>query len=119
MPPWKWLRYPVKCLPIGSILILMMGGCASNSLSKKTAANILDVPHGKFCWVPKGSPVFDHKENCANTRAQPSIQICLNTLERTSHWYSPSDKFEGRFLQCMNNEGWDRSLIEGYIVTLG
>jgi hypothetical protein len=119
MQLWKRLWYSVKNLAIGSALILMVVGCASNGLCKKTAANILDIPHGKFCWVPKGSPVFGHKENCANARAKPSLQICLDTLERTSHWYSPSDEFEGRFLQCMKNEGWDRSLIEGYIVTLG
>jgi hypothetical protein len=103
----------------GAILTLAVAGCASLNPYPQAGAHMLEKPHGKFCWVPKGSPIFGHRENCANDQASPSLKKCLDKLERNSHWYSPSDEAEGNILQCMNDEGWGRSLIEGFIVTPG
>jgi len=97
-------------------LVSVNAGCASLNPYAVAGAHMLDPQHAKFCWVKKGSPIFGHTKNCENDQASASLKKCLDKLEQTSHWFSPSDEAEGKIMQCMNSEGWDRALIEGAIL---
>jgi hypothetical protein len=79
---------------------------------------MLELAHGKMCWVPYSSPleVKGKKIICADDRAKPIFDRCIDDLKRASHWYTPVEDVQLNIDLCMRAKGWSRVVSEGYMV---
>jgi hypothetical protein len=102
-----------------SALVVCAGGCGYLNPYNQIKPDMLKNPNGKLCWAPSNSPLTIPRDRCANEKAQPSLDRCVAKLERAWHWYTPVEDVDSNVIRCMQIEGWERAVYEGFIVILG
>jgi hypothetical protein len=118
-PKSIWLHQ--RFARLGSVLVItaLTVSCSYFNPYVQRGPHMLESPHAKLCWVPKGSLSPAHQGQCQSDPAYSSLRTCLDQLEQSSHWYTPIENVDTSIMRCMNGEGWDRAIVDGYIVTPG
>ncbi|ULU24958.1 hypothetical protein [Dyella terrae] len=111
-------------LQIGRLLAslpiaVMAAGCSQLNPYVRVKPHMLEAPNATLCWAPKNAPLPVAQAVCGNGAADASLKICVDQLERSSHWYTPMEGVEDNILQCMDGKGWKRAILKGYLVTVG
>ncbi|MGO4502928.1 MULTISPECIES: hypothetical protein [unclassified Dyella] len=109
---------------ISQLLASLLGfamtmGCSQLNPYVRATPNMLEAPNATLCWAPKEAPLPISKDSCDNGLADASLKACADQLERSSHWYTPTESVDDNILQCMDGRGWKRAILQGYLVTRG
>jgi len=108
-----WIGRLLASLPIAALPM----GCTQLNPYVVAMPHMLEAPYATLCWAAKDAPLPVSKAVCNDGLADASLKACVDQLERSSHWYTPTEGVEDNILRCMDGKGWKRAILKGYLVT--